>query len=137
VINPTIDFAAIKMMFVIDPLGSPYNTTYNGLAALGGDQTKYKDDTTLNDFLDEVWPSDSTVRLYKGPRSVVSEFASSMDSVQLRYPRLCGDSCLLDGGVPAVWLAQTSFQKYRKSDLSQLANRLFAPYLTNAVPCSA
>jgi hypothetical protein len=110
--NPTIDFANIRMMFVPDPLGSPYNAS-NILWAVAGEQTVYND-STLNEFLDEMWPSDSTVQLVKSPRAGLGqEGGSSMDAVQTRYPNLCGDNCLPDGGVPAIWLMQPSFQKYR------------------------
>lgn len=103
-------------MYVADPLGSPYNAS-NILWAVAGEQTLYNetDGSTLNDFLDEMWPTDTTVQMVKSSRATVGEQGgSSMDAVQSYYPNLCGNNCVPDGGVPAIWLMQPSFQKYRK-----------------------
>lgn len=115
--NPTIDLGSIKMVYAIDPLGSSYDTSINDLAALSGDQTTYQrngQSLTLDDFLTEVWPS-GTDRLYPGPHGGVSSFYSSLVAFQDEYPSLCGRNCLRNNGIPGVWLAQPSFQKYRKS----------------------
>ena len=104
------------MMYVIDPLGSPYDSSTNALAFIGGEQSIYndRDGTTLNDFIDEVWPSDSSVEIFKAPRSAIRSFGSSIDGFQRsQYRNLCGNNCLRDGGVPGVWVAQPAFQKYR------------------------
>lgn len=106
------------MLYVIDPLGSPYNRSSNVLAAIGGSQTNLGDGgQTANDYLDQVWPNSSStnVELYKIPRPAVAGYGSSIDAFQQLYTRLCdsGD-CLPGGGVPGIWLTQSSFQKYRK-----------------------
>ena len=106
------------MMYVIDPLGSPFGSTTNALAILGGEQTNYARGGTLNDFIDDVWPSDSSVQTFKAPRFAVNGFGSSMDGYQRnKYQTLCVDStqgCLSEGGIPGVWIAQPAFQKYRE-----------------------
>jgi len=114
--NPTFPIEDIKLLYAIDPLGSPYNTT-NLLAAIGGDQTLYgTNGTTLDNFLDEVWPETSATTLVKGPRVAVQGFGSDADVFQEEYSFLCGMSCLAAGGIPSLWLAQPAFQKYRTFD---------------------
>lgn len=107
------------MVYAIDPLGSSYNTTLNDLAALGGDQTLFQTTTrsqtsTLDDFLDVVWPADSSVKLYSGPQGSISGLYSSLSAFQTEYSTLCGGNCVTANGIPGVWLAQPAFQKYRK-----------------------
>lgn len=41
VMNPTVDLAKIKMVYVIDPLGSPFNAANNVLVAFGVDQATF------------------------------------------------------------------------------------------------
>lgn len=123
--NPTVNFADIQMMYVIDPIGSPYNASSNILMAFGGEQVSYNQTSGLNEFLDEVWPSNTTVQLLKGPRAAVDGGGSSMDTVtNLHYSKLCGNNCLADGGVPALWIFQPSFQKYRTSSEKLTCNTL-------------
>lgn len=114
VLNPTVDLAKIVMMYVIDPLGSPYDSSTNALAFIGGEQSNYSGGSTLNNFIDEVWPRGSSVRIFKAPRAAVTGFGSSIDGYQnSRYEWLCGKNCRRDKGIPGVWLAQPAFQKYR------------------------
>lgn len=72
--SPVIDFNNVKLIVFVDPLGSSYNMSSNFLAAIGGEyvtltNTSTSDNSTattnLNSFLDEVWPSDSVVELFK------------------------------------------------------------------------
>ena len=113
--NPTFNVSNIKLLFAIDPLGSPYNDPNNFIAAIGGDQTNYGNGT-LNNFLDEIWPLESKTSLIKAPRAAVGGFGSDADAFQSEnYKATCGSSCLWAGGIPSVWLAQPAFQKYRTS----------------------
>ena len=111
--NPTVNLADIVAMFVIDPLGSSWNATTQYIAAMGGEQSAYNDTATMNDFMDEIWPSETGVKLLKTRRDAVGRFGSTNDVVTGAYSSLCGSNCLADGGVPSIWLAQPSFQKYR------------------------
>lgn len=128
---PTIDLAAIRAMYVIDPLGSPFNADKQALAVIGGERVKYGDDgSTINDYLDEVLleEEDTSVMIVKTTRAAAG-FASAVDAVTgSRYQRLCGDDCLDAGGVPAVWLAQPSFQKYHGGGVYSIAKDLFGAF---------
>lgn len=102
-------------MFMIDPLGASFNTTQSSLAVIGGDTSAYSNGT-LDDLIDEFWPASSTVAKLAAPRASVAGYSSSLDAFQRSsyYRSNCGDHCVPSGGIPGVWLAEPSFQKYRK-----------------------
>lgn len=119
--TPVIDFANVKLIVFVDPLGSSYNVTANFLAAIGGEYVTVHDTTSnnktdLNSFLDKVWPIESSVELFKINGGSVTEtgYGGSEGVVTRDYGAICGESCISAGGLPAIWLAQPAFQRYRK-----------------------
>jgi hypothetical protein len=108
--HPTVNLDQINIIFYADRLGSPYGFKENVLLMLGGEQLRYgTGDKTLNDFIDDVWPSNSTVDLLKVP-------LVAFDGIQLGYntrsnyftePCANGVHC---AGLKLVGFAQMAFQ---------------------------
>jgi hypothetical protein len=108
--HPTVDINQIDIIFYADRMGSPYGFKENVLLLLGGEQTRYgTGNLTLNDFIDDVWPSNSSVELLKVPLMAI-------DGIQLGYnsrsnyftePCAIGKHCQ---GLKLAWFAQMAFQ---------------------------
>lgn len=126
--NPTIDLSSVKAAFFADPFGAPPNGD-SQLAVIGGEMSSYgANGETFNDFIDTVWPADSTLTLGKVPRAAIEASYSSMDGSTIQYRSFCGstDSCIAAAGFPSIWLAQPAFQKYHGGMAVDLIRGLFA-----------
>ena len=127
--KPTIPLEQIKLVLAIDPLGSPFTNTTGILTAIGGEFTTYNQTGTLNNWLQENWPDDTAVRLAKVPRAGVPVLFSNQDAFGAQYRFFCGNSCVENGGVPSVWLAEASFQKYHSGQGAIVTKDLFGGLL--------
>jgi hypothetical protein len=108
--HPTVDLDQINIIFYADRLGSPYGFKENVLLLLGGEQTRYgTGNRTLNHFIDEVWPTNSSVQLLKAPLVAIDGeyFGYYARSNYFTEPCAHGEIC---NGLNLAWIAQMGFQ---------------------------
>jgi hypothetical protein len=107
--NPPVELSSINIMFVADRMGSPCGLEKNIIFLLGGEQTMYGEEgLTINNFIDEVWPDESNLKLVKGPLAAIdgSQVESNPWSEHY-FTSPCGNRC---DGLKLAWFMQPAFQ---------------------------
>ena len=102
----------MKAGIFLDSLGTPPGYS-PAMSVLGGNTATYGPGGTMNNFVQSVWPADSTYSPYFFGKAPPPNYGS-ISSFSDYYHGLCGDNCIESGGIPGIWLATMLVQRCRK-----------------------
>lgn len=105
------------------------------MSVLGGNTATYGPGGTMNNFVQSVWPADSTYSPYFFGKAPPPNYGS-ISSFSDYYDGLCGDNCIENGGIPGIWLATMSVQRYHGGETYKATNQMpnFFQMLTEDYP---
>jgi hypothetical protein len=115
--NPTINLSKIKLIFSADPLGASGIDGHDMVAAMGAETTP-----GLQELLSSAWPQGKEHTQLIFTNRHYMQYNGHDGDVATKYYQCSGppETCLANGGIPTIWLAQAGYQQYHGGTESSL-----------------